>query len=346
MSFFPLDRKILQSSIYLFGTPTEWKVWTHLLLTADPRTGVVEAPVWLLARDTNLTEEDVEAALRVFERPDTRSRTKEAEGRKIERRGDKILLLNYLAHRDKDHSTPRTRRWRERKRTVGNGRERRSTVTGTTDTDTDTDTTPSTAGSAITPVPVAAPPASPKPPSWSREACDDWIERFEGVAPGGPIGRHLKPLVDKHGWPAVRAAWKAYLEQTEVEFASPAAFAQKFGLWKRPAPAPPAAEEPLPPPDAAAFHFFEGMKVRLSGIMPRNVHATWMRPTYGRAWLDLPEGKCLLLTVPSQQFAEQMRSFGDRLRAAANDMGVTNCLFKVRVVQDQELLRPHDGSIR
>lgn len=68
-------------------------------------------------------------------------------------------------------------------------------------------------------------------PSWSRDACDDWIERFGGTAPGGPIGKALKPLVGKHGWPAVRRAWRSYLEQAEAEYASAARFAQTFGRW-------------------------------------------------------------------------------------------------------------------
>ncbi len=70
--------------------------------------------------------------------------------------------------------------------------------------------------------------------TWSAEACDDWIERFGGTAPGGQIGKHVKPLVDKHGWEYVRHAWKGYLVATEGQFANPARFAQTFGEWSRP----------------------------------------------------------------------------------------------------------------
>lgn len=77
------------------------------------------------------------------------------------------------------------------------------------------------------PAPRAAVPAK----TWSVEACDDWIGRFGGVAPGGTIGKNLKPLVDKHGWPTVRAAWKSYLEQAEAQYASPSRFAATFGRW-------------------------------------------------------------------------------------------------------------------
>ena len=67
--------------------------------------------------------------------------------------------------------------------------------------------------------------------AWSREACDDWISRFGGTAPGGQIGKAMKPLVDRHGWLAVRAAWQSYLGQTEAEYASPTRFASTFGRW-------------------------------------------------------------------------------------------------------------------
>lgn len=67
--------------------------------------------------------------------------------------------------------------------------------------------------------------------AWSREACQDWIDRFDGTAPGGQIGKALKPLVSKHGWDEVRRAWQSYLSQIEAEYASPSKFAATFGRW-------------------------------------------------------------------------------------------------------------------
>ena len=67
--------------------------------------------------------------------------------------------------------------------------------------------------------------------SWSREACDDWIARFGGTAPGGRIGAALAPLVKAHGWPSVREAWRSYLAQTDAQYASPQRFAATFGRW-------------------------------------------------------------------------------------------------------------------
>ena len=66
---------------------------------------------------------------------------------------------------------------------------------------------------------------------WSRDACDAWAERFKGRPPGGQIGRALKPLVQKHGWAAVRPAWRTYLAFSQPEFASAARFAMTYGEW-------------------------------------------------------------------------------------------------------------------
>lgn len=351
MSFFPLDRKILKSSIYLLGSPVEWKVWTHLMLTADPRTGVVDQATWVIARDTNLTEASVEDCLTAFARPDPYSRTKVKEGARITREGTKITLLNYLAHRDRDHSTPRVARYRAKKRkeTAGVTVKRRSTVTETTDTDTDTDTTNGD-GLRIAPPPasplrgVQLPPVPVVPP-WSQEACDDWIARFQGTAPGGTIGRHLKPLVEKNGWPAVRAAWRAYLHETEAQFANPARFAATYGTWRRTIPAPPAPAEPqeaLPELQTEALDLFEAMKVRLSGVLPLQTHATWVRPVFGQAFKD----GALVLVCPSREHAGWLKNHADQLRAAAAELDRPQAAFRAIVQRPGEDAPEHTGSVR
>lgn len=85
------------------------------------------------------------------------------------------------------------------------------------------------------PAPAETPPVSP---SWSQDACDAWIERFGGTAPGGQIGTALKPLVRKHGWPVVRVAWRTYLAQAPPEYASAARFGATYGDWARQASRP------------------------------------------------------------------------------------------------------------
>lgn len=70
-----------------------------------------------------------------------------------------------------------------------------------------------------------------RPPSWSYEACRLWTERYEGIAPGGRIGKALKPLVEQHGAAAVLAAWTRYLVETPAQYANPQGFAAKFGTF-------------------------------------------------------------------------------------------------------------------
>ena len=67
---------------------------------------------------------------------------------------------------------------------------------------------------------------------WTRDACDDWNERFgEGTAPGGRIGKGLQVLVGKYGWGVIRPAWQRYLREKDAEYASPQDFASKLKLW-------------------------------------------------------------------------------------------------------------------
>jgi len=67
--------------------------------------------------------------------------------------------------------------------------------------------------------------------SWSREACELWIARFQGSAPGGQIGKALKPLVGRYSWPEVKRAWISYLDQVEAQYASPERFSATYGRW-------------------------------------------------------------------------------------------------------------------
>lgn len=65
--------------------------------------------------------------------------------------------------------------------------------------------------------------------AWSREACDDWHEATGGTAPGGRIGRALKPLVTAHGWDVVRPVWRRFLASKDAKFGAEY-FASRFGL--------------------------------------------------------------------------------------------------------------------
>lgn len=82
------------------------------------------------------------------------------------------------------------------------------------------------------------------PAPWSSEAIDCWNERYgAGTAPGGRIGKALKPVVTAHGWEKVRVAWVRYLAHKDSRFANPQDFAAHFGDW---AGDDPRAVPPLP----------------------------------------------------------------------------------------------------
>jgi len=105
-------------------------------------------------------------------------------------------------------------------------------------------------GSRPSPTPIPSPSPSPEQMvgrnpenpnfNWSTEACDLWRERFTGsVIPGDAICQFLKPLVDEHGWPEVREAWRRYLAQVEAHRVSPKWFAATYGGWSGRSPDPP-----------------------------------------------------------------------------------------------------------
>ena len=139
MSYFPLDREILSSSVWAQGTPEQLKIWLYLLVTADPRTGIVADSDPGIALRCGLALDVTTEALDWLASPDPYSRTKDHDGQRIQRLPDGgIRIFTYLAHQNRDYSTPRVRAFRQRKgasETV----KRVSTVTETTDTDTDTD---------------------------------------------------------------------------------------------------------------------------------------------------------------------------------------------------------------
>jgi hypothetical protein len=115
MTFFPLDRDLLTSSTWAQGSPEAVKVWLYLLLAANPRTGIVEDADPSVALRCGLSLEVTTKALDWLAAPDPNSRTKDFEGRRIKRlSGGGFEILNYLRRRDKDYSTPRWRKWKER----------------------------------------------------------------------------------------------------------------------------------------------------------------------------------------------------------------------------------------
>ena len=113
MTYFPLDRDILSSSIWAQSTPEQLKVWFYLLVTADPRTGIVKDSDPGIALRCGLGLDVATEALDWLAAPDPYSRTKEHGGQRIQRLPEGgIQVLNYIAHQNRDYSTPRVRAFR------------------------------------------------------------------------------------------------------------------------------------------------------------------------------------------------------------------------------------------
>ena len=144
VSFFPLDREIRKSSLWAQGSADLLKVWLYLLLEANPRTGVVSDAEPAIAMGCNLDLPKVSQCLIDLSQPDEYSRSETQEGRRIKKIRGGWRILNYRKYSNKDYSTERVRRWRDRQNETV---KRVSTVTETTDTDTDTDTDTHTSSS-------------------------------------------------------------------------------------------------------------------------------------------------------------------------------------------------------
>lgn len=114
MSFVPLDRNILDSTIWRLD-PVTCKVWITMLAMAHHRSGIVEATAPGIASRASLTADEVAHALAVLESPDRYSKSTAEQGRRILRVEGGYRIVNHSAYQNKDHSTPRVKRFRARK---------------------------------------------------------------------------------------------------------------------------------------------------------------------------------------------------------------------------------------
>lgn len=225
-------------------------VWNYAINNADRR-GFVELNPLVLAATLGGAVEQIAAALEYLESPDPKSRSKAEGGRRMVRSGEYLYaLVNYAAYRDmldaekrRNYLRVKQREHRakpKRKRKVLTPVDSQPASTMSTHVEVEVEVEaeveqrkePSSA-SALAKVVVEADVVS-----WSRAACDDWISRFGGTAPGGQIGKALLPIVKRHGWDFVRKAWIRYLAQSEAQYASPSRFSATFGRWSGLAPDP------------------------------------------------------------------------------------------------------------
>ena len=126
--YFPIDRGIFSSSIWLTGTPEEIKLWLWLIGNKDDQ-GVVPFREIAIADGAKLPRDVVDAALQKFSEPDADSRTRDNDGRKIDRTEEGFVrILNHELYYSKDYSTPRWRKWDERRKAEGKPRKKVPTV--------------------------------------------------------------------------------------------------------------------------------------------------------------------------------------------------------------------------
>lgn len=235
--FFKVSRRILKSSLW-YEPGDVVKVFLTLLSLsqepAGPRNGVVLVARRQLAAQCFLSEDVLDACIEKLSSPDPQSRTSMDGGRRIEVLQNGFRVLNYGLYHDEAKDSL-LREARAKAGEIGgkrSGQVRRAQSDKSrskpeanpkqneaTETETETETT-----DYVLRTPSA-------PPSWSAQACDDWIAQYGGTAPGGEIGKALKPLVVKHGWETVRPAWKRYLSETEAEYVSASRFGSTFGHW-------------------------------------------------------------------------------------------------------------------
>ena len=229
-TYVKLFRSILSSTIWSEDDQTRL-TWISMLAMAD-QNGYVGASIPGIAAQARVPLEAAEKAIEKFLAPDKYSRSQEFEGRRIEVADRGWTILNYDRFRDMRDEEARKTYERERKRAQRKKKSEQVTVQTVPKKSRRVPKSPAMSAQEEEQEDLQEEKKLlPAGRSWSAEACDDWIDVTHGVAPGGQIGKHLKPVVDACGWDDVRPAWQRYLDETEVQFLSPARFAQTYGRW-------------------------------------------------------------------------------------------------------------------
>lgn len=221
---------ILNSSVWCAETETKI-VWITMLLLADGE-GKVWGAVPGIARQAGVTVEAARRAIEYLGRPDPDSRSKDEAGRRIVTIDGGWQIVNAQKYREMQtggqrRASERARRYRLRKRNVT---ERDVTCRGTEsriEEEEESKTEERTTATDLPPSAAVTPASRP----WNQRACELFIARYGGIAPGARITKALRLLVTKHGEEAVLLAWGRYLDETEAEYVSVERFASTYGHW-------------------------------------------------------------------------------------------------------------------
>jgi hypothetical protein len=123
MAFTKLDHGIIHSSIWSEPLPTR-VLWITMLAMKDD-SGFVASSRSGLIRAANITPDEFDKAIKCLESPDEESRTRDYDGRRVEKVEGGWVILNhekYRLHEDlkKEKHREYMRKWRDKKDSVNN----------------------------------------------------------------------------------------------------------------------------------------------------------------------------------------------------------------------------------
>lgn len=123
MTFTKLDHGIIHSSIWSEPLPTRI-LWITMLAMKDD-SGFVASSRSGLIRAANITPDEFDKAIKCLESPDEESRTRDYDGRRVEKVEGGWVILNhekYRLHEDlkKEKHREYMRKWRDKKDSVNN----------------------------------------------------------------------------------------------------------------------------------------------------------------------------------------------------------------------------------
>lgn len=204
-------------SMFGAGLPV-MALWPYMLATCDKK-GRVEVNPPMVAVMLGCAAEDVVAALAFLEAPDPNSRTKEYEGRRIEKVGQFLYqILNYVKYRDiraEEERLEYQREWDRQHRPSGAARQKASSPTKSPTKSDKVRRGPTSPTKVEVEAEVDKKNASGG--ANGQEAVAIFCEAFKGhygTSPSGPaIGRaakDMKALLAQHGTDVYREAIRAY----------------------------------------------------------------------------------------------------------------------------------------